>query len=903
MQKKKTSHSDHIEGSRLVPYRFQRNGWLIWIEFESEWVWKLESWNICDREGDWRGERGEVGWLASAMFGRHLAGWQKQANKAHKRNKRSKRAVQRLLGPGRVSGGRSRAGSQSTASLSAAGRASRASRADDLRKEKRRLAIKNARRGGVEAAACVAKRGNRSGAPRVVGIVHLSAHGTDPHLLEGVFHENRRHVTRVFEKEGFRVTFIRAERDLLSVLDVAKVCDVLCFVLPLKAWGSNNDDEQEMLDESSGGKRRKRPTSKEGILQFYLEDAVDELGRKFISAVKAQGLPSVVGILQNLEMIPQKHRSAVKKHASNFFSEEFCGDAKLVVDDVSTEAMKENEIEKEVSPLQQQFRRTLMEMKLKRIAWREERSYMLGLKVARHENGNLVVSGYLRGRPLDVHQLIHIPGYGNFRNLQIDLSEDPHALRRQDQGKDEILAISDRSKLWCLDEEAQPDLMSGEQTWPTQEEMKSTLLEARSEKEKLKEEIASARRNKKLPEGTSDYQAAWLLGMSDDENDDDDDEQDALEKEDDLDMEPVTEEETAITLEEWKKKHKDEKDQLDFPDEVDTPMDIVARNRFVKYRGLKSFRTSPWHPKESLPREYACIFQLGNERALANEVLRKGDRIERMWLERLEAGDDRPSFSGDGPSMDVDDARVDEEELLKGLVMPGYFVTLHLEGVPLSVEDDVEKSKLPFIVGALLENEQRITVVNSTVQKSGTFEKPVKSRDELLMSCGFWRRPVRPAFSENIANSDKFKFERFLHAGRWSIASAYAPVTFGTNVPVLLLNREGTDLVANGKILDLDPDRIILKKILLSGHPIRVKRSWAVVRYMFFNPEDVKWFKPVELHTKYGMSGRITEPLGTHGLFKCSFNRPIQQNDTVMMPLYKRVFPKPVNEFSRLQRG
>jgi len=73
---------------------------------------------------------------------------------------------------------------------------------------------------------------------------------------------------------------------------------------------------------------------------------------------------------------------------------------------------------------------------------------------------------------------------------------------------------------------------------------------------------------------------------------------------------------------------------------------------------------------------------------------------------------------------------------------------------------------------------------------------------------------------------------------------------------------------------------------------------------MFFNREDVLFFKPVQLVSKQGRRGWIKEPLGTHGTlshmsssnrvgyFKATFDGKMDKQDTVGMSLYKRIWPK-----------
>jgi pre-rRNA-processing protein TSR1 len=81
-----------------------------------------------------------------------------------------------------------------------------------------------------------------------------------------------------------------------------------------------------------------------------------------------------------------------------------------------------------------------------------------------------------------------------------------------------------------------------------------------------------------------------------------------------------------VRLEHWRNREREEKDDLSFPDEIDTPKDTPARVRFQRYRGLQSLRTSPWDPYENLPGDYARIFEFEDYKLTERSVFYQAEK-------------------------------------------------------------------------------------------------------------------------------------------------------------------------------------------------------------------------------------------------------------------------------------
>ncbi|CAB4057076.1 TSR1 [Lepeophtheirus salmonis] len=433
--------------------------------------------------------------------------------------------------------------------------------------------------------------------------------------------------------------------------------------------------------------------------------------------------------------------------------------------------------------------RHLGSSKRKKNHLRERRPHMVGEEVD-YTEGMVKVTGYVRcadlNRRWSVNRLVHIPGVGDFQLEKIDSAVDPYPLAK----------------------EKRRDVMDDEEheiTWPTEEELEEA---EKNQKKMIK---------KTVPKGTSDYQASWIIDeeVEESENDEEEDmmdsdkdnndlsvpfehegeeaDQDDCEENDEeyetLEINPesqqgVAYDEKNVDVNEERdtfKKIQDARMDAMFPDEIDTPVDKLAKVRFQRYRGLKSFRTSPWDPKENLPYDYARIFQFENF-----------DRTKKKVL----------SPSGD-----------DE---IEGIEMGWYVI--------------------------FLPHENKMSIINIVVKKTPASRGVVvKSKEPIIVHVGTRRFCVNPIFSQHT-NGSKHKYERFWNTDGAVVMTMFAPITFPPS-PVLVFKPGQEELLGTGSLLSADPNRLVIKRAVLSGHPFKVNKRSCVVRFMFFNRSDIEWFK------------------------------------------------------------
>ncbi|OHT11286.1 pre-rRNA-processing protein [Tritrichomonas foetus] len=446
-----------------------------------------------------------------------------------------------------------------------------------------------------------------------------------------------------------------------------------------------------------------------------------------------------------------------------------------------------------------QFVRFLSVTTPKSISWKENRPNMLIQNFIVNPGNNTVeIFGYLKGARLNVHQVVTIPYLGDFYIAEANGAIPSEDLRHPliyEQGEND-------------------DIMNADIHAPQTVESYESIDQIKNDFDKV------------------NLEDNYGYNDGDEQNLDEDDREAQL-----------AEEQAEV----WRRNQED----LEFPDEFDYNGNTILRERLRRYRGLKSFNSSPWNQYESLPPQYARIFEFSN-------------------------------FAR------TSEAAVAEQD--KGEIEPGTRTKITL----LIGDNDINDwGRIPdgraLTMFGLFRNETRLTVLNATFFNNGD---PIRSKEQILIICGFRHLWIQPLFNEDTRAS-KHLYLRVVDHNQPAIASFIAPAMM-QGAPVSYFKEIDGSMyfIGTGSIKTVDPNRMVIKRIILTGNPYRTIGRNARVTMMFFNKEDILYFRTVGLWTKNKRKGHIMEPIGLKGHFKACFNEIAQPEDTVCMSLYKRVFPK-----------
>ncbi|KAM3131878.1 hypothetical protein pb186bvf_015999 [Paramecium bursaria] len=298
-------------------------------------------------------------------------------------------------------------------------------------------------------------------------------------------------------------------------------------------------------------------------------------------------------------------------------------------------------------------------------------------------------------------------------------------------------------------------------------------------------------------------------------------------------------------------------EDLDYEDEIDYKMDVKLRERYEKYQGLKNIRTDKFDPLTFLPDEAEQIFNLRYLKKIKQDAL--------------------------------------QYHLLQKQFPPGVRVKITLQLIePQLLVAKLNQPKI-YVISGLLQHERKMTQMHVKMHRHNSYDQVIKSKQDVYVQVGFRRAKINPIYSRILTNCTKTKFVKTIRDDEFYLCSFY----FLTSYPpqnILFYNSDQDfvkgNIIGTGEISRCDAFQVILKRIVLTGYPFKINKRKAVIRLMFYNPDDIKYFKPVELATKLGLKGNIIEPIGTHGLMKCRFNNFIRPNDIISLSLYKRIHPR-----------
>lgn len=702
--------------------------------------------------------------------------------------------------------------------------------------------------------------------------------------------------------KGKRLTFLECNNDVNSMLDVAKVADLVLLV----------------IDASFG---------------FEMETF------EFLNMLQVHGFPKVMGILTHLDSFKEgKHLRRTKKiMKQRFWSEVYQGAKLFYLSGVQHNRYLGNEI--------LNLSRFINGTKYRPLIWRNAHPYVLVDRVEDVTESQLIEQntkcdrrvvfyGYCRGTSLKTSgSHVHIPGVGDFPVQEAASLPDPcpfqEGVKKRTLNYKEKLIYAPMSDVSGILYDKDAVYINMKTNGNNQEEHNEALQSLDEAVKNLNERSISLftqSQQSVVSDGRSRRRVEFEDNLSeiedtDSEGEDEEEEGEEYEKEE-YDYDNDNDDDNDDDENFFSSKSKETEcfncdsgeESIDLEDEETLSMlhsKFIGDSEMITDEQLNPNEDSDCDSDEdaSLERKKEALKERFNQEYDNNESEKAIETDPTESTTSTTYYDELKESMKHQLKMNSAEFQNDSLDLrhkIQGLI-PGTYVRCIIEKVPYEFMKHFNPIN-PILLGGLLPNELNLGFVQTRLKRHRWHGKILKTNEPLIFSVGWRRFQSIPLYS--LKDATRNRLLKYTPEHMHCMATFYGPVTlpntglcafrsFQDTTVTGSTNKSSFRIAATGVILEIDQGVEIVKKLKLVGYPMQIHKNTAFIRDMFNSSLEVAKFEGASLRTVAGIRGQIKKAIREpEGAFRATFEDKILETDIAFLrcwyPVYPRKFYNPL---------
>lgn len=247
---------------------------------------------------------------------------------------------------------------------------------------------------------------------------------------------------------------------------------------------------------------------------------------------------------------------------------------------------------------------------------------------------------------------------------------------------------------------------------------------------------------------------------------------------------------------------------------------------------------------ESVGNNTGC---LNAEDQPAENLVEKKRKLKKTFDSEYDDKDEKRTFYEEWKSETETQSKLNREEFenmdqetrikFEGF-KPGMYLRIEVDNVPPELLANFDP-KYPLIVGGLLPGECMVGYNNIRIKKHRWYKRVLKSRDPLIISMG-WRRFQTVALYYIQDTNGRNRSLKYTPQHLHCMASFWGPISPQSTglIAFKSISDEDRDarnfrIAATGVILHTDKSTVIMKKLKLTGTPLKICKKTAFIKGMF----------------------------------------------------------------------